>query len=153
MAVMRISSSPVFSRVRAGVPLLHERGGITNGGLLGPGVQEHGPGGVPADEVAATAYEHHVLGQVRVQGRCIPHPDNCLEHSYVLVFEHDFVVIGGGDGPVQVIDRCHGSLCRMVAHTPPGLVGSSRNTTVRVAIKAWAYQGFTQLEVLDRAKY
>jgi hypothetical protein len=120
MAVMRISSSPVFSRVRAGVPLLHERGGITNGGLLGPGVQEHGPGGVPADEVAATAYQQQVLGQVRVQGCCIPHPDNCVEHSYVLVFEHDCVVMGGGDGPVQVTGLRHISHWRMVTHTAQG---------------------------------
>lgn len=72
--------------------------------------------------MAATVYEHHVLSQVRVQRCCVPNPDNCLEHLglYVLVFEHDCVVIGDGDGPVQVIDPRHISHWRTVAHTAQG---------------------------------
>jgi len=121
MAVMRMSSSPVFSRVWAGVPLLHERGGMTNG-LCGPGIKSTAPAESRRMKWLPLCTSITCLARCVCRGAVSPTPDNCLEHLglYVLVFEHDCVVIGDGDGPVQVIDPRHISHWRTVAHTAQG---------------------------------
>ena len=91
----------------------------------GPRVVHHRPRLVPADEVATAAGDHQVLGQVGVQRRLLPDPDDRLDHTDVVVLEHHCVVGRVRNRPVQIVFRNlrHGRGCYRRRRTPQVLDG------------------------------
>jgi hypothetical protein len=90
-----------------------------------PRVVHHRPRLVPADEVATAAGDHQVLGQVGVQRRLLPNPDDRLDHTDVVVLEHHCVVGRVRNRPVQIVFRNlrHGRGCYRRRRAPQVLDG------------------------------
>ena len=65
-------------------------------------VHQDDPGHIAANELAAAADDQQVRHQVRMQRRRVAGADDRLDDADALVLEDHPVVIGGGDGAVEL---------------------------------------------------